>query len=228
VNLEVTLRTDRWPSEIAVHMEDCVDEMGIQIAELPIAKSRRTMTDREREDLSESGIILPTRVSDAIAEQQRNPRQMIFVSDPKDMPAEEGKPKPYCSDGDDPRVESSNVQRCIEDKASKFNADGNHFVVLATMQPGFPSENSVFDAVFGQMPKLKHHGIFESGLYNNICGVLYLPVYQQLRGLKEPSSAERLARLFPNHNPTFKPSNTVIEAIAEAFDAKVRIGWIAT
>lgn len=226
VNLEVTLRTDSWLREIAIHMEDYFDEGGNQIAEIPAAKSRRTMTEREREDLSETGVILPTRVDDVVAERKRNPQPMRFVSVPNDLPPEDEKSKAYCADGDNPRVESSNVQRCIQDKAIKFNADGNHFVVLATMQPGFPSEQCVFDAVFGQAPKLKHHGLFESGLYNDICGVLYLPVYQQIRGLREPESAERLARLFPNHNAKIKPSDLLLEAIAKVFDADVRRGWI--
>ncbi len=228
VNLEVTLRTDSWLKEVTIHMEDHFDEEGNQIAEIPAAKSRRTMTDREREDLSKAGVILATRVEDVVAERKRNPQPMAFVSDPNDLPAEEAKPKAYCADGDNPSVESSNVQRCIQDKAIKFNADGNHFVVLATMQPSFPSEQSVFDAVYGQASKLKHHGLFESGLYNDICGVLYLPVYQQLLGLKEPDAAERLARLFPNHNSKFKASDMLLEAIAKVFDAEVRKGLIGT
>ncbi len=228
MNLEVTLRTDSWLKEITVHVEDYFDEAGNQIAEIPAAKSRRTMTDREREDLTEAGVILPAREADAVAERKATPRPTVIVSDPSDLPAEVAKLKTYCADGDNPRVESVNVQRCIADKAAKFNADGNHFVVLATVQPGFPTENSVFDAVFGQAPAIKHHGLFECGLYNNICGVLYLPVYQQFIGLKKPASAERLARLFPNHNADFKPSDTVMEAIAETFDAKVRIGWTGT
>jgi len=226
VNLEVTLRTDSWLKEITVHMEDIFDDDGTQIAEMPAAKSRRTMTEREREDLNDTGVVLPTRVSDVIAERKKAPRPMVFVSDPKDLPPEQGKLAAYCADGDNPNVESSNVQRCIQDKASKFNADGNHFVVLATMKPGFPTEHCVFDAVFGQAPKIKHHGLFESGLNNDICGVLYLPVLPQLRGLKDPTRVERLARLFPNHNATRKPADSLISDLASIFDAQIRRGWI--
>lgn len=226
VNLEVTLRTDGWLKEVAIHMEDIFDEDGSQIAEMPAAKSRRTMTEREREDLIDAGIVIPTRVSEVIAERKNAPPPTVFVTDPKNLPSEERKPKAYCADGDNPNVESSNIQRCIQDKASKFNADGNHFVVLATTQPGFPSEQCMFDAVFGQAPQIKHHGLFESGLHNNICGVLYLPVYQQLRGLKEPERAERLARLLPNHNATRKPADSLMNDLARAFDAHSRPGWV--
>ncbi len=197
VNLEVTLRTDNWLKEITVHMEDIFDKEGNQIAEPPVAKSRRTMTDREREDLADAGVRLPTRVSDLVEERKKTPRRIVFVSDPNELPPEQETPKAYCADGDNPNVESSNVQRCIEDKAGKFNADGNHFVVLATTQPGFPSEQCVFDAVFGQAPQIKHHGVFESGLYNRICGVLYVPVFQQLERLNACSDSLPAAVLFP-------------------------------
>lgn len=226
VNLEVTLRTDSWLKGINANMEDIFDEVGNQIAEVPAAKSRRTMTALEREDLTEAGVILPTPASDVMPERQATPRPMTFVSDPNDLPAEEEKPKAYCADGDDPRVESLNVQRCIQDKARKFNADGNHFVVLATMLPGFPSEQCVFDAVFGQAPQIKHHGLFESGLYNAICGVLYLPVYQQIIGLKALDRTERSARLFLNHNAVQRPAEALLSELANVFDADIRRGWI--
>ena len=226
VNLEVTLRTDSWLKEITVHMEDIFDKEGNQIAEMPVAKSRRTMTDRGREDLTDSGIALPICVSDVIEEGKKSPRKMECVSDVNDLPPVEKQSKAYCADGDNPNVESSNVQRCIREKAAKFLADGNHFVVVATIQPGFPSEHCVFDAVFGQASQIKHHGIFESGLHNEICGVLYLPVFQQLQGLKERDQAEHLARLFLNHHATRMPSESVMNGIAEIFGAQVRRGWI--
>lgn len=227
VNLEVTLRTDSWVSHISFNAENYIDDQGNLIAAIPPAKSRRTLTDQQREDLKDTGIDLPTRVSEVIAAAKATSRQPDFVSDPDDVPAEKGQPKAYCADGDEKRVESANVQRCIEDKAIKFHSDGHHFVVLATTQSGFPSEHSVFDAVFGQAPQIKLHGVFESGLYDQICGVIYLPVYEQLSGLKQPVNAQRLARLFPNHNATRKPPDSLMNALARVFDAGIRRGWNA-
>ena len=227
VNLEVTLRTDSWMSANSFNAEDYIDDQGNLIAPIPPAKSRRTITDQQREDLKDTGIELPIRVSEVIAAAKATSRQPDFVSDPDDVPSEKGKPKAYCADGEETRVESVNVQRCIQSKATKFNADGHHFVVLATTQAGFPSEHSVFDAVFGQAPQLKHHGVFESGLYDQICGVIYLPVYEQLAGLKQPTDTQRLARLFPNRNATKKPPDSLINDLARAFDADIRSDWHA-
>lgn len=225
VNLEVTLRTDGWLDAVAVHMEDLFDEDGIQIAEAPAAKSRRTLTERQWEDLQDAGLEAPKRVSDLIDEARNNPRQMRFISDPDDMP-EEPKPVAYCADGDNEQVESRNLHRCIEDKAKKFNADGFHVVVLATLRPGFPDEDSVFDTVFGQYPQIKLHGLFESGLHDEICGVLFLPVYQQLDRLKGPDDSETLAVFFPNHNAKCRPTEELELQCAKVFNAKIRRGWL--
>jgi len=78
----------------------------------------------------------------------------------------------------------------------------------------------------GPAPKIKHRGLFESGLHNDICGVLYLPVFPQLHSLKEPTRVERLARLFPNHNATRKPADSLMSDLASVFDAQIRRGWI--
>jgi hypothetical protein len=227
VNLEVTLRTDGWVNHISFNTENYLDDQGNLIAPIPPAKSRRTMTDQQREDLKDSGIELPVRVSEVITTGKAASQPPAFISDPDDVPAEEGKPKAYCADGEEKRVESVSVQQCIQSKATKFNADGYHFVVLATTQSGFPSEHSVFDAVFGQTPQLKRHGVFESGLYDQIGGVIYLPVCEQLSGLKQSVNAQRLARLFPNHNATRKPADSLVDALAHVFDAGIRRGWNA-
>ena len=224
VNLEVTLRTDSWLKEVAFHIEDYLDEQGNLIREMPRARSRRTMTELEWVDLSEAGVVLPKRVSDAITERKKKKPKTVFVGDPDDLPPEE-KPKGYCADGDDPRVESNNVQRCVRDKAVKFNPDGMHFIVLPTMDRASPSERSAFDAVFGQARQIKHHGLFESGDYNQVCGVLYLPVFEQLDRLTGRAEIEPVARLFPNHNAQIKPSESLLNALAGVFEAEIRRGW---
>lgn len=221
VNLEVTLRTDAWADEVAIHMEDILDEDGNLIGDIPTARSRRTLTERQLDDLKQAGLQLPTPAT----RRRENPPETVFVSNPTEFPeCDDG--KPYCADGDNPNVEARNVERCVRDKAQKFNADGFHIVVLATLRPGFPSESTVFDALFGQSPKIQHHGLFESGSYNEICGVIYLPVYQHLHRLQGETGIEGLAKLFVNHHASIKPPEQLQVAIAEVFEAEIRRGWL--
>lgn len=226
VNLEVTLRTDDWLDKASFDLEDGFDMDGNQIGNIPSAKSRRTLTDRQLDDLRDTnGLVVPQSVSDVIEKRKRNTPTTKYVTDFKDIP-QEFERKFYYAEGDEPRVESRNVQRCIESKVKKFNADGFHIVVLATLRLSSPNENSVFDAVFGQTPHIKHHGLFENGLNNEIIGVLYFPVYEQLRLLKGIEGVETAAKLFPNHNSTVQASEELQNGFAKVFDAEIRRGWI--
>lgn len=231
VNLEVTLRTDGWVKAIAVHMEEIFDPDGNQVQDYPAAKSRRTLTERQWADLTEAKLTPAIRISDVIETRKNNPSQTGFVSEASEMPKNESE-KSYCADGDNLTVESRNVQRCIQDKAKKFNADGFHIVVLATFRLDSPTESSVFDALYGQFPQIKHHGLFETcdGVCNvdQICGVIYLPVYQHLSRLHGQQFESGSTCFFLNHNAKYPIPEELKHRIANLFEAKIRIGWKAT
>jgi hypothetical protein len=229
ISLEVTLRTDPWLEGIKVHLEDIFDDDGNQIADFPPAQTRKTLTDRAWSDLKEAveeaGGKVALRPQDVAAAAKNGTRKQVFVSSPEELP-ENQESKAYCADGDSDKVESVSIQQCIISKAQKFNADGYHLVVLATMRPGFPSEADVFDAVFGQRPEIKSHGIFESGTYDEICGVILLPVLHQLDRLEGKNMGGPSAVLFPNHNAKCKLMAVLEEKLAETFMASIRRGWM--
>lgn len=201
VNLEVTLRSDPWFEKCVVHVEDFLDERGeLKNGKVPPAKSRSTLTRRQEDDLRES------------------------LKDSKGvLPSIEREP-------DEPMAESKVVQQRITEKARKFHDDGYHVVVVATVRPGFPHKNHVFDALFGAAPQLTAHGLFTDGTYRELCAVVYLPVYQHLRRLhafavgNEPVDP-KLTAVFPNSFATFALDEHAARVLASAFDADIAGPW---
>jgi hypothetical protein len=127
----------------------------------------------------------------------------------------------------EPFPEPKNVFDKLQAKAVKFNPDGFHVLVLATIKYGFPSETHVRIAVYGATDYLPTGGMFNDGTYKHVSGVLFLDVFNHLSrleahaGKKSPTEDPSRNAYFPNHFASDPLPTEAQEALVDAFEAKL-------
>jgi hypothetical protein len=125
----------------------------------------------------------------------------------------------------EPFPEPKNVFDKLQAKAVKFNPDGLHVLVLATIQYGFPRETHVRMAVYGAGDYLPTGGMFNDGTYEQISGVLFLDVFThlgrlQLQASQNPSEYPSRNTNFPNSFACCALPADPQQALVDAFEAK--------
>jgi hypothetical protein len=126
----------------------------------------------------------------------------------------------------EPFPEPKNVFDKLRAKAVKFNPDGFHVLVLATIQYGFPREIHVRMAVYGATDYLPLGGMFNDGTYEQVSGVVFLDLFNHLTRLEAQASRKPIEdasrnAYFPNSFASYPLPAGTQQALVDAFEAKL-------